>query len=184
MCLATCIFTTSLPSQAAQPAGLPALAERVTALEALVAAQANQIAALQAQLNTIQPQFSQPEVSALRGIVGTFTVAETNIHIAGNICVSGDVSVRQGHTLFASHVQPSDGLCGGDTAGVTIFDGNVGIQATNTLFVNNLRAFQAIPPSPAESQELGVALGPFVQITGNGGNTVISYGPILFRSLP
>lgn len=158
------------------------MTDRVVALEALVAAQANQIAALQAQLNNIQPQFSPAELSALRGIAGRLTVVDTNIHISGNICVSGDVAIRQGQTLFVSHVQPSDGLCGGNAAGVTIFGGNVGIQATNTLFVNNLDAFQAIPPTSAELEQSPVRIGPFVQIA-NTGNGVIVYGPLIFRSL-
>jgi hypothetical protein len=178
------------------------LARRLAALESIVARQSDQIgllrkaldrevaarktadATLQSRIDNIQPSaFSPAQVSTLQGIAAVTSVERTNIYIGGNICVGGDVAVRQGHTLFVSHVQPSNGDCGGNAADVTIFDGNVGIQATNTLFVNNLRAFQAIPPSPAEAQEMGVGLGFGVILLDPAKDNIIVSGPLLFRTL-
>ena len=178
------------------------VARRIAALESAVARQMDQIsllkkaldreiaarkaadAALKVQVDHIQQStFTPVQVSTLKGIASVMSVEHTNVHVAGSICVSGDVAVRQGHTLFVSHIQPSDGDRGGNAAGITIFDGNVGIQATNTLFVNNLRAFQAVPPSPAEVQQMGVGLGEGVTIVGTPGESVIVSGSLLFRTL-
>ncbi len=177
---------------AAQQGGLPALAERVAALEALVTAQSNQIAmltgaleaemharievqlavlamatnhadqrvaaeatvrqaadtALQAQISNIQPSpFSATEVSTLHGLAGILTIAQSNIHVAGNISVAGDFAIRDGRTLFVNRIQPIGQTGLGNPAGLTVFAGNVGIgnvglSITNSLFVDTIQAFQ------------------------------------------
>jgi hypothetical protein len=182
--------------------GGPPLARRIAALESVVARQTDQINLLKKALdreiaarkaadsilgsridNIQQSTFSPDQISTLQGIASVATVEHTNIYVGGNVCVGGDVAVRHGHTLFVSHIQPSDGDCGGNAVGVTIFDGNVGIKATNTLFVNNLRAFQAIPPSLAEAQQMGVGLGFGVLLLDPSKDNIIVSGPLLFRTL-
>jgi hypothetical protein len=200
-CLGGSLLAGGYSIDAAQAGGLPAVAERVAALEALVSQQSNQIAALmraldaeartrlaadtalQAQINnSLQPSpFTSAEIETLQGLARVVSVDRTNIHFAASICVGGDIGVPPAHTLFVSHVQPSDGACSGDLAGITVFDGNVGIRATNTLYVYNLRAFEALPPSPQELLEFGASMPPFT-INGAGpAATVIMYGPVLFR---
>jgi len=145
------------------------LARRVSALESLVERQARQIDVLQKALiregtarrandaslrlqitNALHSPFSPAEIETLQGVAAVTSVAQTNIYIAGNICVAGNLAVGNGGSLFVSHIQPSDGACGGDAAGITVFDGNVGIQATNTLFVNTIMPFQLMPALPEE----------------------------------
>jgi hypothetical protein len=209
-----------------QAGGLPALTERVAALESMVATQSNQIAllrralldeveariradvrvfgassnqitrqivreaasrqagdvALQNQINHLPgSEFTADQITLLKSLAGVLAVTGTNVHVAGGLCVSGNLAVAGPHSLLVDYVMPSDGACSGNPAGLTIFGGNVGIMATNTLYVNQLRAFSTVPPSPQELQEAGVFLGRGVAIVAEGDNVLVE-GPMLLRS--
>lgn len=147
---------------------------RIRVLEDLVERQARQIVALQKALkhevnaratndillqlqitNAQQSAFSPAQVETLQGVAAVASVVQSNIYLAGNICVGGNFAVRHGSSLFVSHIQPSDGAWGGDATGIMVIDGNVGIQATNTLFVNTLMPFKDLPALPGEWQGIG-----------------------------
>jgi hypothetical protein len=114
-------------------------------------------ATLQAQITNIQAaSFSEPEISTLRALANSLTVTPATIYFSSSLSIGGDVAVADGHTLLINRIEPigSNGL--GNPTGRTVFAGDVGVTAANSLFVNRITAFEWVHANECPGVQIGM----------------------------